>query len=213
IAKPLTELAQNKKEFIWGEEHEKAFETLKHRYSEQEGETETFSCVGIGNVSSDEPKVSYTECHNEALIKENLEAETFYNWDKKFKVWSDGEYRWWPRIKKDISKYDSIRNHPVCYGGSVDEIRALSSDPKGLQNGKAGSDLHRRDNHKIWSTSFHYFGSRQSFHVALLVATSESSGITTRYEYRLPSADGWPERANDTDNGGIAASLCNRLQR
>ncbi|GJU22050.1 hypothetical protein Tco_1155392 [Tanacetum coccineum] len=31
IAKPLTELAQNKKEFIWGEEHEKAFETLKHR--------------------------------------------------------------------------------------------------------------------------------------------------------------------------------------
>ncbi|GJY75733.1 putative reverse transcriptase domain-containing protein, partial [Tanacetum coccineum] len=31
IAKPLTELAQTKKEFVWGEEQEEAFETLKHR--------------------------------------------------------------------------------------------------------------------------------------------------------------------------------------
>ncbi|GKA24456.1 reverse transcriptase domain-containing protein [Tanacetum coccineum] len=87
IVKPLMVLTQDKKEFIWGDEHEEAFGTLKHKLC---------NAPILALLEGTENFVVYCDASHkglgckEALKEENLEAEKLYNADHKLEVWSDG---------------------------------------------------------------------------------------------------------------------------
>ncbi|GKC92513.1 putative reverse transcriptase domain-containing protein, partial [Tanacetum coccineum] len=138
IAKPLTKLTQKTKEFVWKEEQEETFQTLKNKLYKVIAYVSRQLKKHEKNYTTHDLELGATslisrvlDAQREALKEENLEEEDLSSANQKLKTRADRiksgysihpgaekmymdvkEYYWWPGMKKDIALY--VRKCLTC---------------------------------------------------------------------------------------------------